>query len=798
VLKKLLIFYFFIGSAFQLSAQQLDSLLNEQATKYPQEKVYLQFDRPYYNAGQTIWFKAYLSSGNLPSTISKTLYADLLDEKGKVLQRKIMPVIQSGAASGFDLPDSIQHTTLYVRAYTAWMLNFDSSLFYLKAIPLITPDNKIKKVPATVLYSLHFFPEGGDLVNNVNARVAFKANDQKGDPFDVSGSIVDNTGNKIASFVSVHDGMGAFTFTPLPGKKYSAIWKDKRGAEHETPLPEAKTQGIALTVYNTADEVVYTLSRPDSVTDAFTSFYVIAQMQQQLVYSAKVYLTDKTAARAPIETDSLPDGIMQLTVFNADQLPVAERIVFINHGNYYFNTDLHAEIKDLGARGRNVLQIDVGGDLKTNLSIAVTDADLDPSSKNEENIFSSLLLTSDIKGYVYNPAYYFSNDDDSLKQQLDLVMMTNGWRRFKWQDLLTGNWPAIKYQPENYIAVKGKAYGLSRMQLTGRELIFFIKTKNVASDGYIVPVTKEGDFGLPDLSFYDSARFFYQFNNDKDKTLTSNASFSFFYPFALSPAPGNFLANLYNLNLPDSNTIKKSWLQIQLSNRPQKKVIVLDSITVVSRVKTPEEKMDDEYASGFFKGSDAHTFILSNDITSAGYANVLTYLQGKVAGLSIEVDGGGNATATWRGSKTAFYRDEFNIDINTLLNMPISDIAMIKVFEPPFMGGFGPNGGGEGGAIAVYTKRGSENSSVKGLDFSTVPGYSAIKEFYAPDYSQVNDLSKPDYRTTLYWNPSLLMNDKIRRITIPFYNNDNCTKIKVVIEGMNEAGQLTNVEKIFE
>jgi len=781
-----------------LSAQQLDSLLNEQATKYPQEKVYLQFDRPYYNAGQTIWFKAYLSSGNLPSTISKTLYAELLDEKGTVLQRKIMPVIQSGAASGFDLPDSIQHTTLYVRAYTAWMLNFDSSLLYIKAIPVITPEGKTKKAPVTVFYSLHFFPEGGDLVNNVNARVAFKANDQKGDPVDVSGTIVDNAGKKIASFISVHDGMGTFAFTPLPGEKYTAIWKDKRSSEHQTILPEAKTQGIALTVYNTADEVVYTLSRPDSVTAAFTSFYVVAQMQQQLVYSARVYLTDKNSARAPIETDSLPDGIMQLTVFNADQLPVAERIVFINHGNYYFNTDLHAEIKDLSARGRNVLQIDVGGELKTNLSIAVTDADLNPSSKNEENIFSSLLLTGDIKGYVYNPAYYFSNDDDSLKQQLDLVMMTNGWRRFKWEDLLSGNWPVIKYQPENYIAVKGKAYGLSRIQLTGKELILFIKTKNVASDGYIVPVSKEGDFRLPDLSFYDSASLFYQFNNDKDKTLTSNASFSFFYPFAPIPAPGNLLANLYNFNLPDSNTIKKSRVQIQLGNRPQKKVIVLDSITVVSRVKTLEEKMDDEYTSGLFKGGNARTFILSNDIASGGYANVLNYLQGKIAGLAISLDGSGNASATWRGSTPSFFRDEFGVDITTLMQMSMSDVAMIKVFEPPFSGGFDPNGGGEGGAIAVYTKKGSGNNSVKGLDFSTIPGYSSIKEFYAPDYSQVNDLSKPDYRTTLYWNPSLFINDKIRRITIPFYNNDNCKKIKVVIEGMNEAGQLTNVEKIFE
>jgi hypothetical protein len=168
---------------------------------------------------------------------------------------------------------------------------------------------------------------------------------------------------------------------------------------------------------------------------------------------------------------------------------------------------------------------------------------------------------------------------------------------------------------------------------------------------------------------------------------------------------------------------------------------------------------------------------------------------GKVAGLQISVSGG-SATATWRGSNPIFFMDETNTELNALQSIPMSDIAMIKVFEPPFFGGIS---GGAGGAIAVYTKKGSSDySSVKGLDYSTVSGYSTIKEFYSPDYTQTNDITQPDHRTTLYWNPFILMGNKDRRITIPFYNNDNCKKIKVIIEGINEAGQLTREEKIFE
>ncbi|MEI9935349.1 MAG: hypothetical protein WDM71_11000 [Ferruginibacter sp.] len=556
-LKSATVLLFFIFFVNKLQAQQLDSLLNVLDSKYPQEKVYLQFDRPYYNAGETIWFKAYITSDNLPSTISKTFYAELLDAKGNILQRKTMPVIESGASSSFDLPDSLHSSLLYVRAYTSWMLNFDSSFIYLKPIHIITTATT-KKNPVAVSYSLHFFPEGGDLIEGINSRLAFKANNQNGMPFNVNGNITDDKGNIISAFSSTHDGMGYFSFTPAHGKKYSAIWKDKKGIQHETPLPDAKAVGIALRIDNIGNMINYTLSRPDSVDDAFTAYYVIAQMQQQPVYSARINMSRKTIITATIPTDSLPDGIMQLTVFNADKIPVAERIVFINHGIYYFNTDLHAVEKNLGKRARNVLQIDIGGTLKTNLSVSVTDADLNTATDNEENIFSSLLLTNDIKGYVYNPAYYFSSDDDSVKKQLDLVMMTNGWRRFKWKNLLAEQWPTIKYQPENYLSIKGKTFGLSPSLLKGKEVNVILKTKSAGMQMFTAPVDKDGSFKINDLYFFDTAHAYYQFNNDKDKTFTSASSFSFFSCFVQVPLqPMSLLNSIYFPSTPDSNTLIK-------------------------------------------------------------------------------------------------------------------------------------------------------------------------------------------------------------------------------------------------
>jgi hypothetical protein len=124
----------------------------------------------------------------------------------------------------------------------------------------------------------------------------------------------------------------------------------------------------------------------------------------------------------------------------------------------------------------------------------------------------------------------------------------------------------------------------------------------------------------------------------------------------------------------------------------------------------------------------------------------------------------------------------------------MSDVAMIKVFDPPF---FGAAGGGPGGAVAVYTKKGvASNANVQGLNTATLHGYSKIKEFYVPNYD-VQNIAGPDFRTTLYWNPFLLMDAKNKRLTIPVFNNDNGNKIRVIIEGLNEAGQLTREERIY-
>jgi len=792
------IFLLVVLASFNLPlfAQRFDSVLNLLDTKYPQEKLYLQFDRGIYSPGETIWFKAYLFSGVYPSLISKTIYAELLDDQGKLLDRKTAPVIMSGAAAAFDLPADLKTQTVYVRAYTRWMLNFDTSFLFVKSIPITNKSKATTAAAQTPAAFLQFFPEGGNLVAGLVSRVAFKATDGKGLPIAVKGDILNSTG-KVTSFNSLHDGMGYFMLLPAPGEQYKATWKDQFGKPHETVLPNFQPEGVVLKVDNQGDKLNFLIVKSPGAN--IQQVHVVAQLQQQLLYRAKANIASRTDVSGSIPLKDVPAGIVQITVFNEKEMPLAERLVFVNQDDYYFITDLNAALKGFTKRAKNVIQIDVPDTLACNLSVAVTDAGLDPARKNEDDIFSHILLTSDIKGYVHQPAYYFSGVD-SAAAHLDLVMLTNGWRRFRWDDALAGKFPELKQQPEGYLALEGKVSGLNRSQLQSHDITAMVETKGSGRHFISIPVEPDGTFKVDDMAFFDTIKVFYQFNNDKDKILTSRGVFEFRNSLmndALRAKP-----NIVVPYRPDSVLAVKNATvsQKRLEQEDAKhKVQTLATVEVTGRQKTKAEKMDEQYTSGMFSGGiQAHVFNVEDDPFAQSSMNVFNYISGKIAGMQVSM-AGGTPSVTWRGGTPAFFLDEMMMDAAGLQGVSMSDVAMIKVFNPPFLGAAG--GGGANGAIAVYTKKGSSAlASVKGLDVARIMGYSPLREFYSPDYSKYDPATATDadYRTTLYWNPYVFTNKQNRRILLTFYNNDITSRIRVVVEGINTEGKLTRIEKIFE
>jgi len=226
----------------------------------------------------------------------------------------------------------------------------------------------------------------------------------------------------------------------------------------------------------------------------------------------------------------------------------------------------------------------------------------------------------------------------------------------------------------------------------------------------------------------------------------------------------------------------------------------LENVTVRAKTKTPVQVLDEKYATGLFSGSDSRQFDLVNYPLAATYPNIFTYLQGKVAGLQITVGGGpnGQVSMQWRGATPSVFLDQVNTDVDMLSSIPVSDIAYVKVFPPPFIGAVG---GGSGGAIAIYTRRGNDLATKpgKGLNKNVLNGYTLVREFYSPNYDRFDPRNEArDLRTTLYWNPSVITSPKKNVVTLTFYNNDVTKAFRVIIEGMTKDGRLAHLEEVME
>ncbi|HET6255629.1 MAG TPA: MG2 domain-containing protein [Puia sp.] len=791
-----------------LIAQKIDSMLNIYANNYPQEKVYLQLDKKIYRPGETVWFKAYIFTGADPSLLSRNFYAELSDPSGTILQRKVYPVTESSTAGSFDLPKTIKSRHLHLRAYTTWMTNFDTAFYYEKDIRIY--DDKLDSAGTVTVVprdaKMQFFPEGGDLIAGVETMVAFKANDQFGLPVAAKGVIQDRNGKELLIFESIHDGMGKFLLTPDKGDSLTAVWKDDQGMEHKTGLPAARPAGAVLRAITGNQKVLFSVARSADGGPELKHLTIIGYMHQHLIYKARINLDDNYMSGGTIPTGQLPSGVLVLTLFDENMTPVAERVVFVNNHEYLFNPEISVQIKGVTRRGKNSLVIDVPDTIKTNMSLAVTDVTGDGEFPNDDNIISRLLLTGEIRGQVHNPYFYFSSTADSLINMLDLVMMTHGWRRIKWEALARGQVPVIRNPEQEYLAVRVDVLGVDSYKIPRAETINVIMSRKDSSTQMLqIPHVSGSRFGLQGLIFFDTVKAYYQFS--MNRALADQAAVT----FNTGLVPGRRFAKpsytgFDGWTAEDSIYLKRNRYIQQEEARVQPiedaRVKTLATATVTARAKSDEQKLDERYASGMFAGGDATTFDLLDDALASAMPDIFTYLQGKVAGLQI-VTGqgpGGTPSLSWRGGRPSLYLNEMQVDAQQLQNIPVTDIAMVKVFRPGSGVGFG---GGSGGTIAVYTKKGGDSKvtdpSSKGLPQSRLIGYSMPKEFYSPNYLENNPANEQeDLRTTLYWKPYVMTDKESRRINIDFFNNDITKKLRLVLEGFNEEGKLTHIETIIQ
>jgi hypothetical protein len=653
---------------------------------------------------------------------------------------------------------------------------------------------------------IQFFPEGGDLVTGVETMVAFKANDQFGLPVAVKGIVQDQTGKQLLMFESIHDGMGRFLLTPDKGDSLVAVWKDEQGIEHRTGLPAARPTGVVLRAIPANQKMLFSVARSAEGAPELKRLTIIGHMHQHLVYKARVNLEDNFMSGGTIPTSQLPSGVLQLTVFDANMMAVAERVVFVNNHEYLFNPELSVQLKGIARRGKNSLVVDVPDTFKTNMSLAVTDVTADGEFPNDDNIISRLLLTGEIRGQVHDPYFYFASSADSLLPMLDLVMMTHGWRRIKWAALVKGQLPVIKNPEQDFLAMRVDVLGIDPYKISKDESLNVIMSRKDSSTQMLsLPHLSGGKFGVMGLIFFDTVKAYYQFN--VNRALSDQAAVTFNTGLIKGGRAAMPLSNAFDgWTAEDSAYLRRNrYIQeeeVRAKPIEDQKVKLLAAATVVGYQKTDKEKLDERYSSGMFSGGDATVFDLTTDPVAAAMIDIFQYLQGRVPGLQITTGQGpgGTPSLAWRGGKPTLYLNEMQVDASQLQNTPVTDIAMVKIFRPGSGVGFG---GGSGGTIAVYTKKGGDNKTTdpnaKGLPRALLIGYSMPKEFYSPNYLEHSPLNEAeDLRTTLYWKPYVLTDKDSRRVNIDFFNNDISKKLRVVLEGFNEDGKLTHIEQIIQ
>ena len=801
--KSFIVFHFlFILWGLSVSGQKPEDLLTNWSDKSPVEKVYLHLDKDNYIAGETVWFKSYLYSDFYPDTISTTLYVELLNGSSVPISVKILPVVYGNTKGQFELPDTLATGYYFIRAYSLTMLNHSDEFLFKQTIYVSGSKQKTVPVPVTGAMKVEFFPESGTFVAGLPNTIAFKITDLYGSPVNTTGTVLSEAGDSVAELSCYHDGMGMFDFKPSGTVKYYVLLNNDVSRTKYYLPPVSSTGMVFRLIPNAQGRYFEIYQQPGNV--SLKPDYLIGQMQHRVVFKMKLN-GEKNDLNGFISTKELKSGILQVTVFNKDDMPLAERLSFIDNKEYLQSAELITDTLNFLERGFNHYTLSFPDTVGGSFSVAITDPDYSLEIAKKENIISSLLLTADLKGYIHNPFYYFSAAVDSATYAADILMMTHGWRRFKWTELAGISSRPLSYKDAGFITISGKVnIRDTKKPLTQKELfvLLFPFEDSLNSSMQFMGTDAEGRFRMDSLVFFGKTRFFVSdMLGKKSKWLDIHPDMdSIRIVSSLSALDAQqFLWTKNTRPGYDFSKLNYDYESILKANGE-----MLEGVTFKVKKKSAVQELEERYASGLFSGLTEKTIDLVNTTEKIYQNNIFDYIHGRVAGIKVEKNG---------LNYQLFYRQRFSLtggpipmqiflneiltDARLVATIPANQVSMIKVYSS-FVGA---EGNGNGGVLAIYTKKGADltNALSTSADIFQCKGYSIMKEFYSPDYAIVSPIhstqSQQDNRITLYWQPDIIIDGADIKFPIRFYNNDRTKKFRIIVEGMTSEGKMLFIEK---
>ena len=492
------------------------------------EKAYLHFDKPYYAASDTIYFKAYVTLGERHdlSKASGILYVDLINPKNVIANSIKLQLINGLAWGDFALPDTLQKGNYRVRAYTKYMQN-SPDYFFDQTIPIGSIVNKgiSENSPRSAKVQkgdIQFFPEGGELVTSLVSKVAFKAIGANGAGTNVKGVIVDNANKEVTKFASTHLGMGVFMLEAEEGKTYKAKVTFADGTQNTVDLPAPMSKGIVLMATDTLDKISLEIrSNKAYFTENINKDLNLVIYCGGLVSTVSTKL-DSRRLNMDIPHSQFASGIVKITLFSQNGEPLSERLVFLQNPDLL---KLAISSDKASYQKRERVQINVNAKNKTGVgtdghfSVSVIDESKVPVDENNETtILSYLLLTADLRGYVEQPGYYFAHNTSETRAALDALMLTQGYRRFTWKQLLGDNSAKFAFAPEKTLDITGQAKSTAGVPAAKKDLML---TASIGGSVLGDKTDEAGNFGFKNLVFMDNTGFTLQVTGStKNKATT--------------------------------------------------------------------------------------------------------------------------------------------------------------------------------------------------------------------------------------------------------------------------------------
>lgn len=746
---------------------ELQNNFIEAVTNLHQEKVYVHTDRQLYLTGETIWMSAYCVDAALhvPVDVSKVLNIELIDSNGQSMKQERIQ-LNSGLGKGqiFVSPD-IKTGTYVLCAFTNWMKNFDTDFVFTKQITILNPsdipDNEQQVSDQQTI--VEFFPEGGNLIDNINGKVAVKVSNSFAEGLTLTGVVYDDQDEEITKFTTSDLGFGSFWLTPEKEKSYSVrIVVDSVVQKYDLPL--SQSEGVALSVsYTNESEYQISINASDN---QIRPLYLV--IHSRGIIKTITRIESNISKKIEVPSESMKPGVTHVSLLDEEFNPLAERLVF----KYPEQTELvKLNIGNKIHRKREKVSFSIAKnsinsvDAISNISVSVYKS---TNQVCDENIVSDLLLTSDIKGVIKKPWMYFDPSNKLRKEQLDLLLLTQGWRRFNWNDIKNGAEFDPDFKAELNAPILSGTFKRIELLPSTLNMSFPGKTSFMNS----ISLSNEGRFWFEAPLRMEDEKVYFYINRDSLRSEDLDLE----DPFELelsSTGDSKFNISDYSMEYLD-----ELYENIQFSQVYREHNQINGEVRKEQSVTT------------HFYGKPDIVYNL-DDYTRFG----------TVKDLFIEYVRSGAIKK--KDNKTRFYitkRDAKNIPAFVMIDgVPILDTEIILNFDPSllkeielvdrtyFLGNSQFNG------MINFT---TYNGDFGGQDMpeylieKAYKGIQMTREFYSPDYANIPDKIKriPDYRNTIYWNPSITLKSDIE-VGISFYTSDKIGNYKIEINGITNSGK---------